>query len=134
MSIGRSFVPAKLRVLVVDDDPSVRKSLVCYLEDHEFMVSSADSAEAALELALTVQFDFGIVDIRLPNMEGGELISRLHANHPRTQFLIYTGSSDYILSDDLVRFGMRPELVFQKPIADMKTFVETIKRLWEINP
>jgi CheY-like chemotaxis protein len=130
----RSFELASLRVLVVDDDPSVRESLVRFLEDHEFKVSSADSAEAALKLALKIQFDFAIVDIRLPNMEGGELIPRLHAYNPRTKFMVYTGSADYVLSDELVSFGMRPEHLFYKPVSDMKTFVETIKRLWEMNP
>lgn len=129
-----AFEPSRLHVLVVDDDLSVRQSLVRFLEDHEFIVLSADSAETALELARTVQFDFAIVDIRLPNMEGGELISFLHKSNRTTRFMIYTGSADYVISDELVKLGMRPEYLFYKPVSDMKTFVETIKRLWEINP
>ena len=78
-----------IRVLVVDDEPSIRNSLVEFLEDCQFQVASADSAETALELIVQAPVDVDLVDIRLPKLDGDSFIIQAHERWPQMQFLIH---------------------------------------------
>jgi two-component system response regulator (stage 0 sporulation protein F) len=118
-----------VRVLVVDDEPSVCRSLVGFLEDHDFDVMSASSAENALELSLAHSYAVAVVDIRLPGMDGDALIRQLHRHAPDTRFLIYTGSVNYYLSPELEGLGMQQKHVLRKPLADMSVLTERIHQL-----
>jgi DNA-binding NtrC family response regulator len=118
-----------IRVLVVDDEPPVRDSLAGFLDDYDFEVSSAESAEKALELLTKTSLDVAIVDLRLPGMSGDALILRAHEIMPAMRFLIHTGSVGYHLSEELKRIGMRPEHVFIKPLPDLTLLVQCIKTL-----
>jgi CheY-like chemotaxis protein len=69
---------SQTRVLVVDDEPSIRNSLVEFLQDFQFDVLSADSAEGALDLIARLPIDVAVVDIRLPRLDGDSLILQAH--------------------------------------------------------
>ena len=118
-----------IRVLVVDDEPFVRDSLVEFLEDYDFDVSSAASAEEMLELLARRQQDVAIVDLRLPGMNGDALIHQAHEVLPSMRFLIHTGSVDYRLSDDLKKIGIRQEHVILKPQPNLNSIVDWIRDL-----
>lgn len=118
-----SFQP---RVLVVDDEPSIRDSLVEFLEDCQFDVSSADSAEGALDLIARIPIDVALVDVRLPKLDGNSLIRQAHRLRPRMRFLIHTGSVEYQLSDELKSFRMTQAHVFAKPQMDLAVFKDAI--------
>ena len=115
-------------VLVVDDEPSVRESLSGFLEDRDFEVLSAESGEEALRLLVEDGADAAIIDIRLPGMDGDVLILEVHKVHPRIKFLIYTGSTEYVPSENLKSLGIRAEDVFHKPLHDMEVLVDAVRR------
>ena len=114
-------------VLVIDDDPSVLENLVAYLEDESIEVLSADNADLALELAETGNPDVAIVDMRLPGMNGNDLICQAHELNPSLQYLVHTGSSDYVLPDELKNIGLSESDIYKKPVSDMSVFVEAIR-------
>ena len=116
-------------ILIVDDDQSVRNSLMRYLQDAGYEVSTVANAEEALALAKDKIFDVAIVDMRLPGMNGDELILKLHKNYKSLRFLIYTGSSNYVLADALISIGLKPEHVITKPVMEMSLFLEKIARI-----
>ena len=118
-----------IRVLVVDDEPFVRDSLVEFLEDFDFEVSSAASAEEMLELLAKRQQDVAIVDLRLPGMNGDALIHQAHEVLPSLRFLIHTGSVDYRLSADLMDMGVKQEHVILKPQPNLNSIVDRINEL-----
>ena len=118
-----------IRVLVVDDEPSIRHSLVEFLEDCQFEVSSADSAEGALDLIARVPIDVALVDIRLPKLDGDSLILQAHLLRPQMRFLIHTGSVEYQLPDELKTFGVAQEHIFLKPQMDLSVFRDAISKL-----
>lgn len=119
----------QLRVLVVDDESSVRISLAGYLEDRGFKVLSAGSAEEALEALAIEPVDVAIVDIRLPGMDGNTLIPKAAEMRPSLKFLIYTGSAAYHLPPSLADIGIGVNEVFRKPLSDLRIMVEAIHRL-----
>lgn len=118
-----------IKVLVVDDEVSVCRSLVGFLEDSEFDVSSASSGEQALELAAKEHFDVAIVDLRLPGMSGETLILKAYDVVPELRFIIHTGSVGYRLSAELKRIGMLPDHVYLKPMDDLNELVDGIEKL-----
>ncbi len=120
---------APVRVLVVEDEPSVRHSLAGFLEDYDYDVSMAETAEEALELIAEKPCQVAIVDIRLPGIDGDAMILKAHEMKPAMRFIIYTGSVDYHLSEDLKRIGTRSEHVFPKPQQDLTVFVGAIQTL-----
>ena len=117
--------------MVVDDEPSIRDSLKRFLDDYDFAVSAAESAEDALSQLARSPHDIVIADIRLPLMDGDTLILEAHALQPSLRFLIYTGSMEYQVPPELTEIGVGPEHVFHKPVNDLSLFVETIQDLLE---
>jgi len=117
-----------IRVLVVDDEASIRVSLGSYLEDRDFDVFLAESAEESLDLLKRESLDLIVVDIRLPEMDGNTLILQVHHIQPAVQFLIHTGSTNYQVPASLAEIGIRTEDVFVKPVPDMNTIADAIRR------
>ncbi len=119
----------KNRILVVDDDQSICESMVAFLEDADFSVSLAASAEAALEILMAETFELAIVDLRLPGMNGDMFIKHANKMKPEMRFLIYTGSADYKPSQELIRIGIGPKYLFAKPLNDLGLMVKEIESL-----
>lgn len=84
----------KPRVLCVDDEPSVLRSLNWLLRGR-FDVSSATDASEGLELIRNSEFDVVISDQRMPGMTGTEFLERVKETSPNTMRLLLTGYSEY---------------------------------------
>ena len=70
------------RILVVDDEPQIRRSLQINLEHRNFAVVTAASSEEALEAMIHRPPDVVIVDLVLPGMDGVELTRRIREHSP----------------------------------------------------
>ena len=82
----------KIRVLVVDDHPVVRHGLVSILrweQDMELVGEAADGVEA-VRLILEQQPDVVLLDLRLPELSGIEVMKAVRAQQPRVRFLVLT--------------------------------------------
>ena len=80
------------RVLIVDDEEKVVFFLRESLEElgHHFTIGTAKSAEEALEKIATQPYDLVISDLRMPGIDGLQLIERVKENYPRTRFILMT--------------------------------------------
>ncbi len=125
VAIGRS----QPRILVVDDELSIRRSLAAYLEDCDFDVVLAGSGEEALDLLAEEAFHVAVIDLRLPGMSGDALILKSREMAPDMRFLIHTGSSCFHIPEELKHVGLQPGHIFLKPMADLARLVETIENL-----
>lgn len=65
------------RILVVDDEPQIRRALRTSLTAHGYEVSTAGTGEEAIEVAADVAPDLVFLDLGLPDMDGTEVVSRL---------------------------------------------------------
>lgn len=102
------------RILIVDDERSIRELLEIVLKKDGFHVASAANAEAGLVLVKSNDFDLVISDIRMPDMSGIDLLRQLRANSFNGQFILLTafastetaiqalkmGAYDYILKTE----------------------------------
>jgi DNA-binding NtrC family response regulator len=79
------------RILIVDDDENIRKVLTTILEDEGYDVETADTAKAAIEKTERKTYNIALIDIRLPDMEGIELLTKMRTTTPRLRKIIVTG-------------------------------------------
>jgi DNA-binding response OmpR family regulator len=82
------------RILIVEDDREISRMLRTTLEllDSNFKVVELPSAEEALLEAQRATFDLAIVDVRLPGMNGLELMRRVRVSRPEAQAIVVTGN------------------------------------------
>ena len=119
----------KIKVLIVDDEEIVRISMEEYLLDEGFEVYSSVSGEDALEIIAKNHIDIGIIDMRLPGIDGNTLIEKAKKIRPKIKCIIHTGSIGYSVPNTLQDLGVKEEQVFKKPIKDLKKFIEILKSL-----
>lgn len=123
--------PTKPRVLCVDDEPGVLRSLHALLSER-FDVFSATHAAEALALMGSRGFDVVISDQRMPGMPGTEFLEQVKEMSPQTMRLLLTGHAEYT---DVLR-SVNDSEVFRyihKPwdnqhLLDMVTYAATVAR------
>jgi len=89
--LAGSFEMEPKRVLVVDDDPGVRKALSVALEREGFMVSAVASGSEALTLLEVQKVDTILTDIQMPGLDGLDLLSIFRRRYPLVEVLVMTG-------------------------------------------
>lgn len=84
------------KVLIVDDEPSIVTLLTFNLEKENYQVTAADNGLDGLQLALENTFDFMILDVMLPGMDGMEITKKLRQEKIETPILLLTAKDDTI--------------------------------------
>lgn len=80
----------KSNVLVVDDEPVARQSLTDILKLEGYIVTSAPNGQAAVEYVRTHPIDLMIVDLRMPGMDGLEVVQVVNQISPETEVILLT--------------------------------------------
>jgi DNA-binding NtrC family response regulator len=116
-----------LSVLIVDDDLALLEALpqALRLRMGGVTVETADSATAALERIAEKEYDAIVTDIKMPGMDGLELLDQIRTRRPDTPTLIITGHGENDLVVHALRGGARDFI--QKPI-DRDYFVAALYR------
>jgi len=81
----------RARILVVDDDESIRKTLATILEEKGYVVDTAENGKEAIEKSNAKFYNLALIDIRLPDMEGTKLLTAMKETIPRMVKIIVTG-------------------------------------------
>ena len=79
------------RIIVIDDDESIRKTLAAILEDEGYLVDTAESGKEAILKTNANFYNLALIDVRLLDMEGTELLIRIKDTVPRMRKIIITG-------------------------------------------
>jgi DNA-binding NtrC family response regulator len=79
------------RILIIDDDENIRKVLQAILEDEGYKVETAETAKKGIEHSEKAFYNLALIDVRLPDMEGIELLSKLRDTKPKMRKIIVTG-------------------------------------------
>ena len=120
---------AKTRLLVVDDEETLREGLSTYLEQEGYIVDTAISAENALELDI-VDYDLILLDIMMDKMSGIELAARLKENPATADIpIIFLTAKDK--DDDMVaglQLGADDYIVKPFSIKNVMARIEAVLR------
>ena len=81
----------KPRILVIDDDETIRESMSTLLRREGYVVDTAETGKEAIAASTANFYNLAIIDIRLPDMEGVELLTAMKETVPKTVKIIVTG-------------------------------------------
>ncbi len=126
--------PSPVRVLVVDDEPTLRRLLTRALEGAGFRAESASNGDEALSLlgaAGTCTFRVVLIDLDLPPRGGADLFRRLRSAHPATGVILTSGSAPPAA---LVRELEEARGVFLAKPFSPSTLVREIGKLAGVDP
>jgi DNA-binding NtrC family response regulator len=111
-------------LLFVDDDDDFRIPAVKRFKHRGFHVQEAASGEAALELAQLRQFDVAVLDMRMPGMNGLELLEKLHSCNPDCEAIILTGEGTIETAVQAMKLGAYDYLTKPFSLADLELVVQ----------
>ncbi|MGQ9781995.1 MAG: response regulator [Nitrososphaeria archaeon] len=104
----------KVRILIVDDDKDILRSLEDIMLSKGYLVDAAETARDAIEKARSQYFNLALLDIRLPDMEGTELLAKIHKEKPMMMKIMITG---YPSLDNAVRaLNLGADAYIMKPV------------------
>jgi DNA-binding NtrC family response regulator len=117
----------RARVLIVDDDPAVLDALEEMIELRlpNVRVTACDSGIDALAAAATREYDAIVADVRMPGIDGLELLTRMRPHQPDTPVILITGHGEQDLATLALERGAYDFL--QKPI-ERASLVEALRR------
>lgn len=112
------------RILVVDDDESIRKTLATILEEKGYAVDTAENGKDAIKKSKANFYNLALIDIRLPDMEGTKLLTAMKEATPKMIKIIITGYPSLQNAIDAVNKGADAYVV--KPF-NVDSVLNTIK-------
>ena len=117
-----------IKILVVDDHPVVREGISAMLQhEPDFrIVGEASNGREAIDRARELEPDVVLMDLRMPEIDGVEAISRIKAEKPETKFIILTTYSDdeYIFKG--IAAGARAYLLKDAPREELFRAIRTV--------
>ncbi len=113
-----------VRVLIVEDDNSIREMVSLALQDAGYDVLDARDGELAFELLKGATADVLLVDLRMPLMDGFEFMRRYTEGGGRAPIIVLSAARDV----DLTRQSVRPAAVVEKPF-DLNELIATVGRI-----
>ncbi|HCF5626602.1 TPA: SpoIIE family protein phosphatase [Pseudomonas aeruginosa] len=113
-------------LLIIDDDEVVRESLAAYLEDSNFKVLQALNGLQGLQIFESEQPDLVICDLRMPQIDGLELIRRIRQTASETPIIVLSGAG--VMSDavEALRLGAADYLI--NPLEDLAVLEHSVRR------
>jgi CheY-like chemotaxis protein len=116
---------ARQRVLLTDDECDLLDVMRLELERAGFAVTAVDSGPAALEAAEASDFDVALIDLKMPGMDGTELLGRLLRLDPTLPVIVVTGYAPEEQEQRLRQQGARDFL--KKPFG-LDTLIDCVFR------
>lgn len=93
------------RILVADDDPRLLKSLASLLEQQGYRVTSAPGGKDACTKLSTQTFDLAMLDLRMPELDGFEVMAHAAAVQPKCGIIVVSGESSFSAVSRALRRG-----------------------------
>lgn len=120
----------ELEVLIVDDDPFIRETIQLFLESEGFQVRCASDGEKGIELLQVREPDVALVDLRMPRLDGIDVLREFKKISPEVEVVMATGAAT--LESALAAMKLGAYSYIEKPIVDLeKDLLEVLLRAAE---
>ena len=106
-------------ILIIDDEASLRQTLARILQRAGFEVTTASGGKEGLELIHQHTFDLVYMDIRMPDINGLEVLKSIHTNLPELPVILFTAQPDLHSAVDALRSGASDYLLKPLKPADI---------------
>jgi DNA-binding NtrC family response regulator len=112
------------RILVVDDDESIRKTMKAILEDEGYLVDLAGTGSEAIQKTEEKAYNVLLLDIKLPDMEGVKLLKLIKDTVPRTRKIMVTGYPS--MQNAIEALNKNADAFLTKPV-NVERLLNTVK-------
>jgi DNA-binding NtrC family response regulator len=113
------------KILVVDDDETIRTTMKAILQDEGYNVDLAGTGKEAIQKTTEKNYNVALLDIRLPDMEGVELLKLLKDGVPRTRKIMVTGYPS--MQNAISALNKNADAYLLKPV-DVEKLLATVKQ------
>jgi DNA-binding NtrC family response regulator len=114
-----------LRLLLVDDEPDYLEPMAARLRRRQVDCSTAENGAEALARLQESAFDCAVVDVKMPGMDGVELLRRIRRDHPELPVILLTGHASVELGVQGLELGAFEYLM--KPV-DIDDLLDSVRR------
>ena len=112
------------RILIVDDDESIRNTIKVILEDEGYIVDVVATGRDGIRRTEETAYNVALIDIRLPDIEGVELLKLMKDAVPRTRKIMVTGYPS--MQNAITALNKNADAYMIKPI-DIEKLLNTVK-------
>ncbi|MBN2105682.1 sigma-54-dependent Fis family transcriptional regulator [bacterium] len=112
----------KLHILVVDDEPRIQSALNSLLQDEGYTVKTVESGEDCIQQVTKVIYDLVFLDVKLPGMNGLEVLKHIRKLSPSTVIIMMSGQSDLTTAVRATKLGAHNFL--EKPLNPERVLIE----------
>ena len=117
---------AKKKILIVDDEAGIVQEIKEFLEEEGYEAHTADTAKVGIRLIEELKPDVILIDVKLPDASGTEVLRTCKEKSPKTKTIMITGYVDQNVMDEAESIGR--DTFLQKPF-DLVKITEEIKKL-----
>ena len=122
----------KVNILVVDDEEVVRESLVEWLREEGYNAEAAGDGFKALEKLEERNWDIALVDLKMPKMDGLELLEKIKQESPGTQVIIFTAYATVHSAVQAIKKGAYDYLVKPVDPEEVSLLIERLLKNQEL--
>lgn len=117
------------KILILDDEPSIRDSLASFFEDQDFIVFTAEDGEKGLETFFNTKIDIVLTDLKMPRKDGIQVMKAIHEKHPEIPMIVVSGAGE---KEDIIKaLRMGAKDYITKPIEDLDVMSHTVRQVLE---
>jgi PAS domain S-box-containing protein len=117
---------SKFTILTIEDEPYIRQSIKSFFEDYGFVVLEAENGKQGIEVFNAHSPDLVLLDLRMPKMNGIEVLEVLKARNPDIPLVVASGTGNRESVAQALRLGAN-DYIF-KPIEDMTVLYHSIQK------
>ena len=119
-------------VLIVDDEHSAREFCKEILKDQGFRIDLADSGERALEILENRETDIVLTDVRMPGMDGMDLLKEIKGKYPETDVVVMTGFGSIESAVKATKLGAYDYITKPFKVEDLRRAVRRLAEMREL--
>ena len=113
-------------VLIVDDERSIRVGLTGLLGKEGYTVQAAESGQVALRLLSEHAFDLVFTDLRMPEIDGMQVLTHIGENYPETSVIMMTAYGSEKIAVEAMKAGARDYIVKPFDNEEVKLLVQQV--------
>ena len=115
----------KASILIVDDNESILETLSAILEEKGYQTDTAKNGREAIEKSKTNFYNLALLDIRLPDIEGTKLLTKMKETRPKMVKIMITGYAS--LQNAIAALNLGADAYIMKPV-DPENLLKTINK------